>query len=361
MPGEAQDIYQSRGPRREVIEARPPTGAPPDLRTWRDRIATLIFIASLVLLFGVLVAIIAIQYRTIHQTLAPEAEVIPIEVRTARMTSTLEMDPEGRYVADELDDVVPREIPATGDIPMTMEWIKQAARHLQQGDLGTQRGSWSIAIANYRNAQRILPGITNVSARIGLCHLRLKEYADAERIFASLLETDPENLPLRNNLGVALMGQGKTDDAQASFTRVMAADAKYAPAIRNLALLHYRAKRMEPAAALFAEARTLQPDDVDLAHMLAVSYLRLERWTDAARVLGDSAQRAPDAAPIFFRLAEALSHTDDADGCVKALTRAVELVDARTALRWLTRKEFDAMRDRPEFRSIVEQLTNATR
>ena len=90
--------------------------------------------------------------------------------------------------------------------------------------------------------------------------------------------------------------------------------------------------------------------------MYAVTLMRLDRWPQATAVLEESIQSSNAAAPVYFRLAEARSHTGDFAGALKALQGGIDLVDHPTAVLWLNRSELDRLRSRPEFQKIVRNL-----
>jgi len=188
----------------------------------------------------------------------------------------------------------------------------------------------------------------------------MKDYEKAEAVFSALVAGRPDSAPLLNNLGVAQMGQKRREDAARTFGKALAADASYGPARQNLGLLHYRSGEMARAAEVLAEVVRNAPQNAEASLMYAVALLKLSRWSEAAGVLEEAARVAPSA-PVFFRLAEAKSHTGGADEAMKILQRGVDLVDARAALVWINRTEFDALRSRPDFQRLAADLTQAIR
>lgn len=82
-----------------------------------------------------------------------------------------------------------------------------------------------------------------------------------------------------------------------------------------------------------------------------------ERWAEAAEILTEYVRQNPQVPPAFFHLAEARAKMGDSAGAMSALSTGLDQVDVRTALIWLNRKEFDVLRENPEFQSRIEALT----
>ena len=59
---------------------------------------------------------------------------------------------------------------------------------------------------------------------------------------------------------------------------------------------------------------------------------------------------------MHFRLAQALSMIDQPDKAFLALQKGVDLVDSRKALSWLSRNDFDALRNKDQFKRIIDAL-----
>ncbi len=361
MADASQDIYRLREKDRSDFERGRDL---PDQDEWlrrtsRNRIATASFIVGILVFLGILVAIILFQQRMLRAArkraaaAAPLAEAIqPVPAPAARVA----VNASDRMLFDEFQDLVPEKLPEEGDIPLTAGWVKQAAYHLNRGEAAYRSDRWREAIASYTKAARILPGVDGIAGSLGLCHLRLEQYAEAAERFGEEIRHGGETAALLNNLGVAQMGQDAYADAEANFLRATERDPDYAPAQYNLGLLQYRGERMADAEHTFARAADLDPQNADIANMRAMALMKLDRWAEAAAVLEANVERTPDVPVVFFRLAEALAHAGKPDAALAALRKAVALLDPRTALARLNQKEFDLLREQEDFQALVMEL-----
>jgi predicted Zn-dependent protease len=96
-----------------------------------------------------------------------------------------------------------------------------------------------------------------------------------------------------------------------------------------------------------------------VAQNYAMLLIEMEEWEKAARMLDSIRRYAPDLAPAYFRFAQALAHTDHTNEAVQALTQGAALMDPRKALGWMARPDFDALRDNPDFRVLINELSAA--
>lgn len=363
-----KDIYRAREKGKPIIEQRmvgKDEGAQALLLRHR---LSVVFFALLILAFvGLLIGIIyyqqrqiAVQRRASQESLAV-AGTEPEETPSTAIYS-VDVDPTGRLLPDELapDELSP--LPEDGSAPpLTIRWVKEAATYLRQAERAYEIRDWRAAARAYQNVLQILPGLADVSERLGLCHLRLEDYAAAEARFADRVKAQSGSAPLWNNLGVARLGQKKYDEAEAALLKAAELNPSYAPARQNLALLYFRKGDMGKAADLFQRCLRENTATVDMVHMYAVALMKLERWEEAAQMLEESSRRFDQAAPVFFRLAEALSRTGRPEPAMAALKKGVALLDPNGALVWLTRKEFDLLRPREDFQKLVIELTNASK
>ena len=361
-----KDIYSERERDRGFVEDQGPGEA--DERwlrsTTRSVWSSVVLVIVLLLFLGVMGLVIYLQHNMLKEARQRQRdEVTPVDVRPApRAGASLEVDPTGRLILDEFEPLPSDDTLATGTPKrLNSRLVQQTAFHLRQAERSYREENWPAALDSFREALKIMPELDGVHEQMGLCHLRLKDFSKAEEVFSESVKKATNSAPLWNNLGVARMGAGSNATAEQDLLKAMAIDPGYAAARHNLGLLYYRTGEMEKAARTFAQSIKVDPSNADVALMYSISLMKLDRWPEAAAVLQESATRSPQAAPILFRLAEARSHTKDTVGAIKALKSAIELVDVRTAMVWLNRKEFDLLRGRPEFQEIVMELTKPMR
>jgi superkiller protein 3 len=163
---------------------------------------------------------------------------------------------------------------------------------------------------------------------------------------------------LANNLGVSYLALEDFKKAEVSFLMATQLNPQYALAYFNLATLYLRTGDADKAAGFFEKYLQFKPDDIAAAQTYAMVLVQLKQWDHAAGLLQQIAQFAPDVAPIHFRLAEALSHTTHRDAAIHSLKRAISLVDPRLALAWMSRPEYNLLRNEPEFGQLLNDLSS---
>jgi len=84
----------------------------------------------------------------------------------------------------------------------------------------------------------------------------------AEMEYRILLEFEPENLEVRNQLGMVLYRLGKLDDAEKEFHYVLKKEPENFNAIDALGLVNLKRTNYQLAIDLFKKAIVINPDDM---------------------------------------------------------------------------------------------------
>jgi tetratricopeptide (TPR) repeat protein len=141
--------------------------------------------------------------------------------------------------------------------------VFQLGLHYWQLDNHRQAATWLRRLprehSQFREAQFML----------GVCDLRLGDYAEAEAVLRELFDAVPM-AEVANNLSVSLARQGKPDaiDILLKATAMEPEDADYR---FNLGLQLWRQERYEDAAERFREVLELSSDDAEATRMLGRS------------------------------------------------------------------------------------------
>ncbi len=145
---------------------------------------------------------------------------------------------------------------------------------VREGDALVALGREDEAALSYQHALALRPG--SKEARIGLGRIRLKtDPAEAERLFAEVVEAHPNDVPALVDRGIALDLQGRHQAAAASYRAALAVQPDDTAAEVNLALSlalagHARqaVAMLQPLAESGTASRRVQDD---LAVALAMS------------------------------------------------------------------------------------------
>lgn len=211
--------------------------------------------------------------------------------------------------------------------------------------------------------------------RYGLLLNDTKAPAAAVIRLREALQEFPNSSPLWLALGIAQMGDGKSDDARKSFERALELDPRSAPALAYLgstygergqyaeaAAFYERAVAAAPNVAvpyyLAADALLKQPEvdaprvekylaravelepDFASAHMaLAKLYVRGERWPEAAAAFERVTRLDPDSSEAHYQLGRVYVRLKRAAEAQRELDRFKQLSDAQKEKRETDRRD----------------------
>lgn len=138
-----------------------------------------------------------------------------------------------------------------------------------------------------------------------------KKYKEAIDAFSSVLETEPDNADVYNNMGVAYSCEGDFDHAEKSYVRAIELAPELAQAYINLSDLYYKAGDLSSAVGTLQRGSYELQDNLTIAHLLARVYIEDQRWDDAIveleRVLDGEPENYDayyDLGHIYFELGD---------------------------------------------------------
>ena len=318
----------------------------------------LLITGSFFILIPLIAAFALYQFKMLNQPVKSDTKSHPSLTYQSQSTSfTFDGSDSPLFGVEDLLDLKAVPIPEGGNLPISARWVKQAGFHLATGDRAFQEHDYGNALSHYNKALLIYPDLHEVHRYIGLIHLQKKRYNEAAEAFEVAVHFDPTSAGLVNNLGVAYLAMDDTENAKDNFAKSVTLAPEYTLAHYNLASLYYRLKDYEHAAIHFEIHNKLDATNLEASQMYANSLIQLKKWSEAVELLDEIARSTPDTAPVHFRLAQALSMVEQHDKAFVALQRGVDLVDSRKALSWLSRNDFDALRNKAEFKRIIDSLS----
>ncbi|MDY0003975.1 MAG: tetratricopeptide repeat protein [Polyangia bacterium] len=126
--------------------------------------------------------------------------------------------------------------------------------HLYRGSDLLLKEQVAEARQELEEASRIDPDDPKGLSLLGLVYFRLEEYELAQQIYELLVSRYPSEAPLRVNLGLVYMKQGRAGDARDEMLRAVEFDPNHQRAYGYLGLLHSEAGDHERARVAFAKA-----------------------------------------------------------------------------------------------------------
>lgn len=222
-----------------------------------------------------------------------------------------------------------------------------AMQHMRSGNLPAALAAVEAALPGRHDRGPFL-------ALGSLAALRLGQPAKAIPMLRELIALNPDDRPSRNNLAAALVETGDLDGALEiaagqddpallriegyvhqnrgeesraadAYRRAIAKEPADLASLNNLANILTGAGEFDEAIDLFERAITLAPADINLYLNLADCLRLADRTTPRVKVLQDARGIRPDDARVLTELGIALTRTDDMEGALPILRRAIEL------------------------------------
>lgn len=119
------------------------------------------------------------------------------------------------------------------------------------------------------------------------------KYKEAIDAFHSVLETEPDNAQVYNNLGVAYSCVSDFEHAATYFIKALELDPQLAQGYINLSDLYYKIGDLASAVGTLQKGSYELQDNLTIAHLLARVYIDDQRWEDAI----DELERVLDGEP----------------------------------------------------------------
>jgi tetratricopeptide (TPR) repeat protein len=147
---------------------------------------------------------------------------------------------------------------------------------------------------------------------LSLAYLMMMKYHESEMAARAALRDDPEmefqrsnrGMGATENLGLALMNQGRLEEAEACFRRNLGLFAK---TYFNLGLTLFKAKRYDEALENFRRALELEPEDPEYHNLLGQTQDELGHPVEAEKSLRHAIKIAPSYALGHYDLGAILA------------------------------------------------------
>jgi len=215
--------------------------------------------------------------------------------------------------------------PRVGDVSPRLN----ASTYVAHGHLLERQGHFEQAVAQYREALKLTPGLVAARNRLGITLNKLGRHPEASAEFRAALEYEPRAAYLHNNLGFSLYLQGEYEAAEQALARAVELEPTFRRAHMNRGLVLARLGRYQDALAAFSLAGPQE----EAYFNLAVVQTQTGHYADAARSLEQALAVNPqfDAARQQLREIARLAATEEAERVVAASEQQRADEDAQAA------------------------------
>lgn len=132
--------------------------------------------------------------------------------------------------------------------------------HINYGTALAEAGRPAEAIAEFRGALLLKPGLTQIHSNLGSALLQTRHLDEAIDEYQEAIRDGAKQVQVFDNLGIALELSGRYDEALRQFEAAVRIDPAFADAHYNLATVLARAGSIEEAVAQCQAALSLNPD-----------------------------------------------------------------------------------------------------
>jgi tetratricopeptide (TPR) repeat protein len=153
------------------------------------------------------------------------------------------------------------------------------------GQLWTEIGNYSQAVATLQRALRADPSLPKAHFYAGLAYLRAQKWPDAAKEFQAELKLAPGDPDALYHLGFVDMEQARNDDAVELFREVVTAHPEYANAQYQLGKIMLDRGQVADAVNYLETAARLSPQTDYIHYQLQAAYRRQDRVAEADREL----------------------------------------------------------------------------
>lgn len=157
--------------------------------------------------------------------------------------------------------------------------------HAGLADVLARQGKTDEAIAEYREALRILPAQAEWRNSLGVLYVKKGMVMAAMGQFAIATKLQPSLADAHNNLGAMLARAGRTKEAIAAYTEAIRLRPSNGLAHHNLSLALTQEGRLDEALRESLEALKLEPSNADWHYQAATVYGRLGQAAEARMYL----------------------------------------------------------------------------
>ena len=143
--------------------------------------------------------------------------------------------------------------------------------------------------------------------------------------FETALLIDPENINVRNSLGVCYGVKEEHEKAMGIFESLMQTDPGEIMAVYNAGMVSLKMGKKEEALKLFLKAETIDGNHFEVAFQTGRLFLEMKEYEKAREYLEKAATISPESGPAQRFLGECYSRLNFIEGAIDAYSKAVKL------------------------------------
>jgi len=150
------------------------------------------------------------------------------------------------------------------------------------------------------------------------------KYKESIDTFSLVLENEPDNANVYNNMGIAYSYVGDFEHAEKCYTKALELEPQLAQAYINLSDLYYKAGDIASAVGTLQKGSYELQDNLAIAHLLARVYIDDQRWEDAIEELERVLDGEPENYDAYYDLGHVCFELGDYEGAISNFETVTE-------------------------------------
>lgn len=170
----------------------------------------------------------------------------------------------------------------------------------------------------------------------GVCHLQLKQHAQALPALQAAAQYTPQDPSVHSNLGLVLRALKRWDESLAAYDRALQLKPDFAQAWANRGNVLRDMGRGDAAVASYQQALVCQPHYAQALHGLGLALGDVRRWSESLAAFDAALLQQPDYAIAYMDRGNTLRELERVPEALQSYERALQL-NPQYAQAWSNR------------------------
>ena len=206
---------------------------------------------------------------------------------------------------------------------------------IQQATAAHQAGKFKEAERLYRSILEVDPQNSNVNNNLGVLLISKSRFEEAEKFYLKVIELKPGYVNAYNNLGVALNELGRPEESEKILKKAIEINPNYAEAYSNLGNTLSKLKKFNEVEINYRKAIELKPDYRDANNNLCAFLTKLDKLDEAEKIIKDTIKLNPNHPTSHHNLGTILQLLNKFEEAETSYRKAIELKPDYTEAHYL--------------------------
>jgi len=192
---------------------------------------------------------------------------------------------------------------------------------------------WKDSVTLFTHTVNVTAGNYTTQNNLGVALLGQGRHDEAVYHFSEALKIKPGYVHARINMGVALAKQGKLEAAKIQYRKVLRRFPNNAMAYYNLGIVSEKQKRLQEAIRQYSKAVQLKPDYAEAHNKLGIVLANQGKLVEAAQHFSKAVRIKPDYAEAHNKLGIVLANQGKLAEAAQHFSKAVRINPGHSSAR----------------------------